>query len=135
MAGVHGKGYLVQIDIAAVATTILGQTGMTISRTMAPVEVTNKDDAYQKTFIAGDQSTTVDFDGLTLAADPGWVQALVHEAANSSAIFTVIRPEDADLFEFTGWITSITETASRDGAAELSVSVQASGAITKLWVA
>jgi predicted secreted protein len=134
MAGVNGKGYLVQIDITAIATTIGAQTSMSLNWTSSPIEVTTKDDNDHSTFIPGPRTWTIDLDGKIVVADTAQLQVLAELTANTEATFTIVRPEDSDLWEGQGIVTAWNYEAAQGGSADFSCSIQGSGLPAKIWV-
>jgi predicted secreted protein len=133
MAGVNGKGYLVQIDIVATPTTIAAQTSCSLNWTSSPIEVTTKQDDDHSTFIPGPRTWTIDFDGKIVVADPGQLEVLAEFTANTAVDFTIIRNEDALTWNGSGIISAWNYEAAQGGSADFSCSVQGSGLPASIW--
>ena len=133
MAAQNGRGFIIQMDIAATPTTIGGATtgGLTINN--EPIDVTNKDSLGWRTLIAdGLRNADVALSGVNLD-DATIGQVRTDHLAQNEVDITVIIPGtsggSAGSYTMTAVIASLEETGEEGGALTYTVSFNSTGAV------
>lgn len=134
MTAQNGRGFLVQMEIATVDTTIGGQTAGSVSINNEPIDVTTKDSSGWRTLLAdGKRGADITFSGMNL--DGATIAAVrTNHLAQTESNFTVIIPGEAagsaGSYTFAGVITSLEEAGEEGGALTYNVTIQSSGVVT-----
>jgi Predicted secreted protein len=134
MAGkVSGVSVLLKIG----ATAIGGQTGLSITRNMDTIDVTNKDDAatMAKSYLASWKDWSIDCDAFVVLGN-AQQESLETAYADGTTVSVTIRTGatgDATGVNYAGtaFITDLSLDASKDDAVTYTVSLQGTGALTR----
>lgn len=97
------------------------------------LDTTSHDDGGDRTYIAGRSSHSLSFSFHYNEADTGQAGLLADVVSRTTRAFAFRMEDSGGLIEYTGngLATSVVQTGSNDGVAEMTATIRVTGALTK----